>query len=695
MDCAEDLAAIDGRVVLFNDSPGHTPLADALAGVLPDAAALFPCRIETNGVNLGFVRTMNQAVAQAVAAGHDLLLLNSDTKVHRGALPEMVRVLRQDSTIGFVNPRSNNATIASLPVAERLQGMDAAAHRASYDALAAMLPDVSYVPTAVGFCMLIRWQILAEFGGFDEIYGKGYNEENDLVMRAARCGYRAVLANKAFVWHDGETSFGAADVTRETWEAANRAILDARYPEYATYTAAYYHAPEAIAERLLAALVPDHEGKCDLALDYSSFREEHNGTFQAGRQLLEAATAAWGDRFRTYVICNQGVYDFHGYAAFGVPRCDPHTPRQFAAIFRVGQPYDWDVLRRDFLAGATLGVYMLDTISIDCPQLFSQRLYNMWQFTLDHVDVVAAQSRQTLDLLGRRFRLPEQAIRLMSMHSLDLGEYRLPVTGSARHKAEDLLVVGNHFHHKYLPETANALALAFPERRVIALGLAKPKPGQKREAKAVADLIDADNLVGQKIGALNDREIGDYYARSAAIIFPSHAEGFGFPLLNALAARRPVLVRPLPVFLELWERFGNTPNMHFYRTTAELIEKLRTPLLWVDDGAAPADAGADRSAAEIGAAMERAISQITYERIVGRVRAMQFADDISNPAGNLTPGQSVRVEAARLVGVKTEAVFRAAFRVTPVYLAFRTLFRATRATGQLLRGRWPGATDEP
>ncbi len=44
--------------------------------------------------------------------------------------------------------------------------------------------------------MYIKWQILADLGVFDEIYGLGYNEENDLIMRANRCGYRAVIAIK-------------------------------------------------------------------------------------------------------------------------------------------------------------------------------------------------------------------------------------------------------------------------------------------------------------------------------------------------------------------------------------------------------------------------------------------------------------------------------------------------------------------
>jgi GT2 family glycosyltransferase len=290
--CAADLASIGAEIVFYNDSPDYPALSEALHAILPQAEAAFPCRIETNPQNLGFVRTMNRAVAEAVARHADLLMLNSDTEIELGALPEMVRVAALDHMTGFVNPRSNNATIATLPLAA--PPPDRAAARTAYRALARMLPAVSHVPTAVGFCMLIRWIVLAEFGGFDEIYGQGYNEENDLVMRAGRCGFRAVLANHAFVWHEGEESFSGSAVARDVWEPANRAILDARYPEYGPYTASHYDAPETIAERLLAALLPGADGRVDLAFDFSSFRAAHNGTYRAGRQLLAVARGNLG-----------------------------------------------------------------------------------------------------------------------------------------------------------------------------------------------------------------------------------------------------------------------------------------------------------------------------------------------------------------------------------------------------------------
>jgi len=684
--CAADLAAIDGEVVFYNDSPDHAPLADALAAILPRAQAAFPCRIEANPVNLGFVKTMNRAVAEAVARRVDLLLLNSDTMVEAGALAEMVRVSRLDTMIAFVNPRSNNATIATLPLAARFPG--GIPNLAAYRALSAQLPDFSYVPTSVGFCMLIRWDIVAEFGGFDEIYGAGYNEENDLVMRAGRCGYRAVLANHAFVWHEGEQSFGTADLSREHWEPTNRAILDGRYPEYGPFTGSYYNAPETVAEQLLATLVTDAAGRLDLAFDFSSFSAAHNGTFQAGRQLLAAAVETWGDRFDIHVLCAAETYEFFDYGALGAQLCDPHGPEKFAVIFRVGQPYDWNVLQRLAMKGAVIGIYMLDTISIDCPQLTSPRLFNLWQFALENADMVAALSRMTLDQLHHRFQIPDRVAVSTSLLSFDLDDYRIPGSDQPAPGDGTLLVLGNHYAHKHLAPTANALAGAFPDRAIIALGAEKPVEPVATEPLAPQHLGAAENLTGVAVGNLDEAELGAFYAQADAIIFPSHYEGFGIPVLHALAARRPVFVRTLPVFEELWQELDRNPNIHFYETTSDLITQLRIPPAWREFPSLPAGNGALRSAREIRTGLDIALSRIDFRRIVERVRAMQFATDIG---GSLVPPPPVEVpaepaepetdavRAARYLARGVEKIAGAILGFPPFYVVIRLFFRTLRA----------------
>src|SRR5258707_8983466 len=86
------------------------------------------------------------------------------------------------------------------------------------------------IPTAVGFCMYIRRRCLDRVGAFDEErYGAGYGEEVDFCMRAARAGFRHMVAADVFVRHVGEVSFGpAADSRRQQAQA----VVDGLYPEF-------------------------------------------------------------------------------------------------------------------------------------------------------------------------------------------------------------------------------------------------------------------------------------------------------------------------------------------------------------------------------------------------------------------------------------------------------------------------------
>jgi GT2 family glycosyltransferase len=694
--CAAELREIDSEAVFYIDSPEHGPLIQALDHALPDAAKAFACRIERNPSNLGFVRTMNRAIAEAVERGMDLLLLNSDTILEPGAVLEMTSVLATDHMIGFVNPRSNNATITTLPLRlgplpagplRDAQGANRERVLAAARALTDQLPRISYIPTAVGFCMLVRWSILAEFGGFDEVYGHGYNEENDLVMRAGRCGYRAVMANRAFVWHEGERSFSTAKIDRSVWEPANRAILDERYPEFGSHAAAYYHTPEYLAENLLATLLPDQDGKLDLAFDFSSFRAAHNGTFQAGLQLVQVASV-WAEHYHLHIICTKEVYEFHNYGALGIPRSDPHDPRRFAAIFRVGQPYDWNSIQRAFISAPVVGIYMLDTISVDCPQLTSPRLYNIWQVALEHADLIATQSRQTQRQFAARFAIPEQTAQVVALHSLDLAEYLLPGSGGREPGPRaSTLVIGNHFHHKYLSQTANALAAAFPDREVVAMGLGRAQGRAHVDPRLPPPLATLPNLQPLSVGSLSDAEIGACYAACNVVVFPSHAEGFGFPVLNALAAKRPVFLRRLPVFRELWESLDRNPNIHFYDTTSNLIRTLAHPPAWVDSHrlrTAGRD-GAARCATEIREALAQAIRSADHGRIVRRIRSVQLASDLGEAGGPPVPHGTQAAEVAQFLATRVERVARRALSVRPVYRAARLVFRTARIGWRVVR----------
>ncbi|NBC14178.1 MAG: glycosyltransferase, partial [Gammaproteobacteria bacterium] len=110
-----EIAACRGRVIVINDSPDDPALSAALDDVERRATGVPALSVRTNDRNLGFVGSVNHGLAAARDAGHDALLLNSDTRPSPGAFAEMRRVAYADAMTGFVSPRSNNATLCTLP----------------------------------------------------------------------------------------------------------------------------------------------------------------------------------------------------------------------------------------------------------------------------------------------------------------------------------------------------------------------------------------------------------------------------------------------------------------------------------------------------------------------------------------------------------------------------------------------------
>jgi hypothetical protein len=187
--------------------------------------------------NRGFVASANEGMALHPA--RDVVLLNSDTEVADGWIDRIFAHFAADPAIGTVTPFSTNATICSYPRTLAPNAMPAGETTATLDAAFAQANRGRRVdiPTAVGFCMAISRACLDRVGLFDyERYGAGYGEEVDFCMRAARAGFRNVLAGDAFVMHVGEVSFGEAGTDRR---AKAQAMVDALYPEFQQRLAAF------------------------------------------------------------------------------------------------------------------------------------------------------------------------------------------------------------------------------------------------------------------------------------------------------------------------------------------------------------------------------------------------------------------------------------------------------------------------
>lgn len=217
------------QVILIND---HGPEVEILeSNIKKSIGGSVNFKYYRNKKNLGFVKTCNKAVFDIDKTNNDILLLNSDTEVTEGFLEEMQIVLYDSTRHATVSPRSNNATIATLPISSLKQkGIIPKDSFKLFLKMKKILPRYCEAPTAHGFCMLIRRSVIKNNVLFDEVFGKGYGEEVDFCQKLKKKGYISLLSNWSYVFHLEARSF-SLEKKNEILEVNNK-IIRSRYPNY-------------------------------------------------------------------------------------------------------------------------------------------------------------------------------------------------------------------------------------------------------------------------------------------------------------------------------------------------------------------------------------------------------------------------------------------------------------------------------
>lgn len=170
-----------------------------------------------NDTNVGFIKAVNEGMR--ASESKFVCVLNNDTIVTKGWLKEMVAVAESAKDIGIVNPSSNN--LGQKP----LEG-EPVEHYA--EKLRQQKGRSVELGAAIGFCMLIKRDVLKKIGLFDEIYGMGNFEDTDFSRRAVKEGYRCVRACGAYVYHRENTSFGKVKTFSEDFRR-NKEIYEFRW----------------------------------------------------------------------------------------------------------------------------------------------------------------------------------------------------------------------------------------------------------------------------------------------------------------------------------------------------------------------------------------------------------------------------------------------------------------------------------
>lgn len=546
------------RLRLINDSPDDAEVVALLQGL---AAGRGDVSVMTNDRNLGFVQTVNRGLALARQACHDVLLVNSDTLTFPGTLAALLRASEEDEQIGFASPRSNNASLCSLP--HQLPDSEAPTPEEAYQhwrQLSATMPEWHFAPTAVGFYMYIAHPVLVDHGALREDFGLGYEEENDLVMRAGKVGKRAILVNRAFAFHAGSASFSLTDIDIGAHKHANLQRMVADHPEFLPLVRRYEESAHFRAERLMTGLLPDAQGRLRVCFDLTGMGQHHNGTNEHGVAVLRSLVPRWSDRLAFTGIGTEASFRFHGLDRIeGLARVEPGAAGVHGVAIRLSQPFDLHHV--NVLDGlAPVNVYaMLDTIAEDCgPIARDGGFIELWDFVAEHANGFLYNSRFT----EQEFVLRHPAARgrpgLAMLLSTQLQDYRHGPAEAV--SSAHVLVLGNHFPHKASDVAGRRIAAAFPALEVVTLGS--------------EDLVSG-NLRIIRPGHLSHAHMRALYANASAVVLPSHLEGFGIGLMHALAAGKPVAARNIPATREVLACLQGVKGLELFDSDEDLVAAVR------------------------------------------------------------------------------------------------------------------------
>lgn len=195
--CLESLLAYPSLlhevIVVDNASP------DGSAAICEELLKRFPRGVlERRETNTGFAAACNHGAR--LASGDVILFLNSDTVVPKSGLIRLMEALGSSGSIGAAGPVSNN--VGHFQMVQTTYTAWETLDRFA-NSLAMRSEPLEDTDMLVGFCLAVRRSVWHEVGEFDESFGIGTFEDNDLSYRIRRAGYRLVIARNAFVHHTG------------------------------------------------------------------------------------------------------------------------------------------------------------------------------------------------------------------------------------------------------------------------------------------------------------------------------------------------------------------------------------------------------------------------------------------------------------------------------------------------------------
>ncbi len=532
-----------GSLIVVDDASPEPGLAAELDRLAEKDPRIKLIHLPKNG---GFVHACNRGLRERSG---DAVLLNSDTVVTEGWLAELAAVAHADDRTACVSPLSNNATICSVPKFCAANEPFAIAAELVLEATSD-LPRSTKIPTGVGFCLYMRGEAIDLVGELDPIFGKGYNEENDWCMRAQLMGFVARRANHAYVHHLGGVSF---QDQKNALDDRNARILNERYPHYLSQVRNFCDGLEGpLAARAVAAFVSP---TIKVALDLRHLSPDPVGT--CGYATMLARELARHPKIDLALIVHRAEQ------ARGIPArivLARNFQDEFDIIHKPAQVFDERDLDLLFRSSSHIVITYLDMIATRAKGVLqgpkaAERYLATSRLALQAASKTITISDHAREEIHREFHIQECKITVTYL-GVDHERYARSAAENASSSAGNVaterskrywLSVATDFPHKNLDNLLKAYAIARglwtegdPPELVLAGGRTSIRNGvYARFAAGFAP--EGVRFLGQ----VTDDELTRLYQNAEAFVFPSVYEGFGLPILEAMAAGTPVIAYPI------------------------------------------------------------------------------------------------------------------------------------------------------
>ena len=176
-----------------------------------------------NKENLGFSCANNQGIE--ISEGDYVLLLNNDVILTDGWLSRMIQVAESDSKIGVVAPCTNHASGRQVVTFAGTEEDDDEIQKFGKEILLKNAGNWISVSRVIGFCMLIKREVLFKVGVLDEMFGPGGYEDYDYCMRIKHENYDIVIALDTFIFHIGGKGYSSNNMDYMNLRTKNIELL--------------------------------------------------------------------------------------------------------------------------------------------------------------------------------------------------------------------------------------------------------------------------------------------------------------------------------------------------------------------------------------------------------------------------------------------------------------------------------------